>query len=208
MPLVLELAGGRLRYKRDIERWQVMHYYTTVHIVLFAFAQLLTIVNCACMHTSSICYGVLQAVYDLLCDGAFDGDARIRNLIQSSLQQLGNDTVDAALYESMLIDIATVFYGRNARAAVCAWSAIDKHAAARLEQLLDCSLVKIINEGSLHSHYSPKYEVLWVHDVIKSIARKKARTAHKQNMTRVWLPDQVTVVESMIQIQLQCFAAR
>jgi hypothetical protein len=23
MPLVLELAGGRLRYKRDIEQWQV-----------------------------------------------------------------------------------------------------------------------------------------------------------------------------------------
>jgi hypothetical protein len=23
MPLILELAGGRLRYKRDIEQWQV-----------------------------------------------------------------------------------------------------------------------------------------------------------------------------------------
>jgi hypothetical protein len=49
-------------------------------------------------------------------------------LIQSSLQQLGNDSDDAALYESMLVDIATVFYGRNAKAALCAWRATDKYA--------------------------------------------------------------------------------
>jgi hypothetical protein len=120
-----------------------------------------------------------QAVNDLLVDGAFDGDKRINNLIQSSLQQLGNDAADKALYESMLLDIATVFYRRNAKAAVCAWSAVDKHAVSKLQQLLDCSLVKVVDES------------LWVHDVIKSIATRKAHTANKQCMTRVWLHDQV-----------------
>jgi hypothetical protein len=133
-----------------------------------------------------------QGVYDLLVDGTFDGDARIRKLIDSSLQQLGNDAFDVAVYESMLLDAATVLYRRNAKAAVCAWSAVDKHAAARLEQLIGCSLVKAVSEKPwtpVGGNYTIRK--LWVHDVIKSIAIRKAQIENTQGMTRVWLPDQV-----------------
>jgi hypothetical protein len=133
-----------------------------------------------------------QDVYDLLEDGALDGDARIRNLINSSLLQLGNDAADAALYESMLLDAATVLYRANAKAAVCAWSTIDKHAAARLEQLIDCSLVKAVSkEPWLLDGGKYTVRILWVHDVIKSILTRKANNKNTQCMTRVWLPDQV-----------------
>jgi hypothetical protein len=125
-----------------------------------------------------------QNVYDLLDDGAFNGDGEVLadKLVNSSLKQLGADTADAALYESMLLDTATVFNGHNPQAAVCAWRATDKHALSKLEQLLDCSLVKVVDES------------LWVHDVIKSIAIRKARSENKQCMTRVWLTDQVDSV--------------
>jgi hypothetical protein len=128
------------------------------------------------------CYLVMtlqQAVYDLLVDHALDGDTRINNLIQSSLQQLCNDAVDKALYESMLLDVAAVFYRRNAKAAVCAWSAVDKHAFSKLQQLLDCFLVKIVEQRAhlLAIFNDNMYDVLWVHDVIKRLAARKAHIA-------------------------------
>jgi hypothetical protein len=136
-----------------------------------------------------------QAVYDLLLDGALDGDKRINNLIQSSLQQLSNDADDSAMHESMLLDAATVFYGCNPKAAVCAWSAVDKHAAARLQQLIDYSLVRIVSGMTvLLLEDNVMYQVLWVHDVIKSIATRKAHTENNRCMTRVWLHDQVQTV--------------
>jgi hypothetical protein len=156
---------------------QLMHLFDKVHILL-------------CLTHS----GVQQGVYDLLVDGAFDGDSRIKNLIQSSLQHLGSTSDDAALYESMLLDVATVLYRRNAKAAVCAWSATDKHALSKLQQLLDCSLVKVVSEETM-SHLSGVHE-LWLHDVIKSIAVKKAHMKNQQCMTRVWLHDQVIRVSA------------
>jgi hypothetical protein len=82
----------------------------------------------------------------LLKKGTFRGDGVILgdNLINSSLNQLGADVTETASYESMLLDAATVFYGRNANAAVCAWQATHESAAYKFEQLLDYSLVKIV----------------------------------------------------------------
>jgi hypothetical protein len=105
-------------------------------------------------------------------------------LIQSSLQHLGNTSADAALYESMLLDVATVLYGRNPKAALCAWRATDKYAVSKLQELLDCSLIKVMSNR------------LWVHDVIKGIATRAALDENKQCMTRVWLPDQVLAASS------------
>jgi hypothetical protein len=113
-------------------------------------------------------------------------------LIQSSLQQLGYDADDRVVYESMLIDAATVFYRRNAKAAVCAWRATDEYAEVKLQQLIDCSLVKVVDGG------------LWVHDVIKAIAVRKAHTENKQCMTRVWLPEQVTTDTLMCLVVYYC----
>jgi hypothetical protein len=140
-----------------------------------------------------------QTVLELLEDGAFDGDTRINNLIQSSLHQLGNNAADAALYESMLLDVATVMYGRNPKAAVCAWRATDKHAAARLEQLIDCSLIKVVSGFPV-----VEGEQLWMHDVIKGIATRAALGENKQRMTRVWLPDQVKISLAMLYMKHRC----
>jgi hypothetical protein len=90
----------------------------------------------------------------------------------------------------MLIDAATVFYRRNAKAAVCAWRATDEHAEVKLQQLIDCSLVKVVYEEPDQS-YCVIHIQLWVHDVIKSIATTKAHSENKQCMKLVWLPDQV-----------------
>jgi hypothetical protein len=134
-----------------------------------------------------------QNLYDQLVDGAFegDGDKRVNNLIQSSLQQLGCDSDDSAVYESMLLDIATVSYERNAKAVACAWRATDKYAVSKLQQLLDCSLVKLITHFRWEHNDYVVIDKLWVHDVIKSIATGRAHTQNKHCMTRVWLPDQV-----------------
>jgi hypothetical protein len=147
-------------------------------------------------------------VYDLLVDGAFDGDARIKNLINSSLQQLGTDSASAAEYESMLLDAATVLYRANARAAVCASSATDKHALSKLQQLLDCSLIKAVNEKSWTLRGEHTVSNLWVHDVIKSIAIGKADIKNKQYMTRVWLHDQVSGVTNTCNSQSDAALAR
>ena len=135
-----------------------------------------------------------QCVHALLQDGKFngDGDTRVENLIQSSLQQLGFDADDRAVYESMLLDVATVLYGRNPQAAVCAWSVNDEFAEVKLQQLIDCSLVKIVYEDPDNS-FCDIIRRLWLHDVIKSIATTKAHSENKQCMKRVWLPDQVNV---------------
>jgi hypothetical protein len=119
-------------------------------------------------------------VLTLLNSGLFrgDGELLVDKLVYSSLKQLGANKTDAASYESMLLDAATVFNMHNATAAVCAWQAIHKAAAYKFKRLLACSLIKVVTGE------------LWVHDVIKSIA---ASTAHAENevcMTRVWLADQ------------------
>jgi alkyl sulfatase BDS1-like metallo-beta-lactamase superfamily hydrolase len=119
-----------------------------------------------------------------------DGDTRVDNLIQSSLQQLGYDADDRAVYESMLLDAATVLYGCNADAAVCAWRVSDEFAEVKLHDLIDCSLIKIVAEES-DENYCVVFKDLWVHDVIKSIATREAHSENKQCMKRVWLPDQV-----------------
>jgi hypothetical protein len=100
-------------------------------------------------------------------------------LVNSSLKQLGADKDDAAVYESMLLDVATVLYGRNDKAAVCAWHAADDCSSYKFAKLRDSSLVKVANE------------TLWVHDIIKSIVTRKAQIENKQSMVRVWLPKQV-----------------
>jgi hypothetical protein len=103
------------------------------------------------------------------------------------LQQLGIDSadaVDAALYESMLLDAATVLHGRNPDAAVCVWNATDKYAVSKFQQLLDCSLVKVVSNQLL------------VLDVIKCISTRKALRENMQCMTRVWLPGQVIAASS------------
>jgi hypothetical protein len=136
-----------------------------------------------------------QAVYDLLVDGGSEGDARIQSIIQNSLQQLGrNVAADVALYESMLLDAATVFDGCNAKAAVCAWSAVDKHALIKLRELIDWSLIKAVNEKSWTLRGEHTVSKLWVQDMIKSVAVRQADTENRQSMTRVWLHDQVSGV--------------
>jgi hypothetical protein len=136
-------------------------------------------------------------------DGAFHDDSRrIQRLIKSSLQQLGATAADASLYESMLLDAATVFYEQDPKAAVCAWSAADKYAVGKLQDLIDCSLVKIVNAKSLlyalvaskKLRVAPGSKQLWVHDVIKSIASGQALNDNKQSMTRVWRHEQVQFV--------------
>jgi hypothetical protein len=124
---------------------------------------------------------IQKADYASLVDGAFvfDGNARVKDMVQRSLQQLGNNAADAITYNRMLLDTATVFYGRNVKAAMCAWRATDKYAVIKFQELQNCSLVKV-NKDSL-----------WVHDVIKSIASREAHTENMQCMTRVWLQDQV-----------------
>jgi hypothetical protein len=130
------------------------------------------------------CAVLLQDVLDLLKSGLCRGDGEILadTLVYSSLKQLGADTADVASYESMLLDAATVFYGGNAKAAVCAWQTVHEAATHKLRRLLDCSLVKLVHGQ------------LWVHDVIKSIATSKALSENKQCRTRVWLADQVITV--------------
>jgi hypothetical protein len=136
-----------------------------------------------------------QCVHALLEAGKFngDGDTRVNNLIQSSLQQLGFDADDRAVYESMLLDVATVLYGRNPKAAVCAWSVTDEFAEVKLQQLIDGSLIKIVYDEGPYERYFAMFEQLWVHDVIKCIATTKAHSENMQSMKRVWLPDQVNV---------------
>jgi hypothetical protein len=125
----------------------------------------------------------------LIEDGAFHDDSRrIQRLIKSSLQQLSASAVDASLYESMLLDAATVFYEQDPKAAVCAWSVADKYAIGKLQDLLDCSLVKIVDERPWASNVVIKK--LWVHDVIKSIASGQA-LIENELMTRIWRHDQV-----------------
>jgi hypothetical protein len=203
MPLMLELAGGRLKFKRDIEQWQVTALYILMYSVTVttAFTQLSLIAfSCVTLFDSH------QNVHDLLIDGAFNEEC-IANLIKSSLQLLSSsDTTEADLYESMLLDAATVFYGRNFEAAKCAWRAADKHAAAKLEQLIDYSLVKMVSEETVSPLVDGVVHKLWVHDVIKSIATKKAHTANKHCMTRVWLPDQVNTVTSITEYLAQYYA--
>jgi hypothetical protein len=134
-----------------------------------------------------------QDVLNLLQSGLFRGDGEILGdkLVNSSLKQLGADTADTASYKSMLLDAATVFRKRSARAAVCAWQAAHKAAAYKFKRLLDCSLIKVVNDQ------------LWVHDVIKSIAANIAHSENEQCMTRIWLPHQVsTVVNECLAIEL------
>jgi hypothetical protein len=126
-------------------------------------------------------------VLGLLNSGTFRGNGEILGdkLVYSSLRQLSADTDDAASYESMLLDAATVLHESNATAAVCAWQTLHEAATYKLKRLLDCCLVKVVHDQ------------LWVHDVIKSIATSKARSENKHSMTRVWLPEQVnaTIIE-------------
>jgi hypothetical protein len=117
-----------------------------------------------------------QTILDLLVDGAFDGDTRVNNLVQSSLKHLGSNSADADLYESMLLDVATVLYGRNPKAAICAWRATDKYAVSKFQELLDCSLIKVMS-GRLYDVISDK---LWVHDIINAIATRAALGKNKQ----------------------------
>jgi hypothetical protein len=137
-----------------------------------------------------------QCVHALLAAARFngDGDTRVDNLIQSSLQQLGFDADGRAVYESMLLDTATVFYGRNPNTAVCAWSVSDEYAEVKLQELVDCSLVKLVDEEP-DENCCVIIKRLWVHDVIKSIATREALSENKQCMTRVWLPDQVKLCD-------------
>jgi hypothetical protein len=91
----------------------------------------------------------------------------------------------------MLLDAATVCYRRNAEAAMCAWRATDKHAFSKLQQLLDCSLIKLVTQLRWEQNDDTGIPKLWVRDVIKSIATRKAHSENRQCMTRVWLRDQV-----------------
>ena len=120
----------------------------------------------------------------LLNSGLFRGDSETLyvKLVHNSLKQLGADTADVAVYESMLIDAATVLYGRNAKAAVCAWQAVHESAAYKFRKLQGCFLVKLVKR------------VLWVHDVIRAIAARKAHIENTHHMTRIWLPNQVTLL--------------
>jgi hypothetical protein len=121
----------------------------------------------------------------------------VDKLVNSSLAQLGADKADAAVYESMLLDVATVLCGRNPKATVCAWQTVHESAAYKFRKLLDCSLVKVVSEVAYYEALGLMKKVvihkLWVHDVIKSIASRNAHTENQQCMTRVWLPDQVIV---------------
>jgi hypothetical protein len=126
----------------------------------------------------------LQDVLCLLNSGLFRGDSETLyvKLVHNSLKQLGADTADVAVYESMLIDAATVLYGRNAKAAVCAWQAVHESAAYKFRKLQNYFLLKVVNDQ------------LWVHDAIKSIATRKAHIKNTQSVARVWLPNQVTLL--------------
>jgi hypothetical protein len=142
------------------------------------------------------CTALSQGLLESLNGGVFRGDSTnlVDKLVNSSLAQLGADKADAAVYESMLLDVATVLYGRNPRAAVCAWQTVHESAAYKFRKLLDCSLVKIVSEvADSETVWSRKgvTHKLWVHDVIKSIASRNAHTEIQQCMTRVWLPDQL-----------------
>jgi hypothetical protein len=132
-------------------------------------------------------------VLGLLNSGLFRGDGEILGdkLVNNSLIQLGANAADAASYKSMLLDAATVFYGCHAKAAACAWQAVHQAAAYKFRALLDCSLVKVVNDK------------LWVHDVIRAIAAGTAHSENTQCMTRVWLPNQVNtaIVENLAQVQ-------
>jgi hypothetical protein len=132
-------------------------------------------------------------VLTLLYSGLFrgDGEVLVDKLVNSSLKQLGADTADTASYESMLLDVATVFNGRSAKAAVCAWQASHTAAVHKFKRLLACSLIKVVNDQ------------LCVHDVIKSIASRKAHIENQQSITRVWLHDQVRYTSSVFCIPVR-----
>jgi hypothetical protein len=118
-------------------------------------------------------------VYATLRSGGFTiADPRFDDLVDSSLNQFRNNT----LLKNMFLDASTVLYRRSAEAAKCHWESYDRSAPLAFQQLIGCSLVKIVDDK------------LWVHDIIKAIACEQARAFNTHRLTRVWLPDQVIFV--------------
>jgi hypothetical protein len=119
----------------------------------------------------------MQAVYDTLSDGSFNdfGDHRLTELVAKSLKVFGSDLT----CRSMLLDAATVMYGGDIEAVVSAWEGMYKHAATRVQQLIESSLIKVV-DGMIR-----------MNGIIRAIAIKMADDGNDQCMTRVWRDDQV-----------------
>jgi hypothetical protein len=98
--------------------------------------------------------------------GTNDSNDPIYNLVTSSLNKSDQK------HRDMFLDAATVFYGRKAQAARYGWKQIYDYTG--LQQLQQRSLVKVIHDA------------IWIHDVVKSIARKLADIGNRSNMIRVW----------------------
>jgi hypothetical protein len=105
-----------------------------------------------------------------------DGDPRYDDLVNSAVSQLGNDRGQKEIF----LDAVTVLHGRNAEIAITAWRVNYKNAPLVFHQLVEHSLVKVVNGQ------------LWVHDVIRSIAVRQAYAANQLCMTRIWLADQAS----------------
>jgi hypothetical protein len=130
--------------------------------------------DAADLHSACSC---MQDLYDTLLECHFTNPKHVRydGVVKSSLDHFDGDTE----CRSMLLDTATVFYGRNAVAAACAWKGMYKHAVTRLQHLYKCSLIKVV-DGTL-----------WMDDMIKSVAIKHALADNDMTKTRVWRHEQV-----------------
>jgi hypothetical protein len=187
--VILKLGRCVLVILVDIHMHIVLLLYVPAALALH-WCSSIDVSSCESIHVlrdTLVLFTSKQDVLDLLKSGSFRGDSETLydKLVNSSLKQFGADTADAVSYESMLIDAATVLYGRNAKAAVCAWQAVHESAAYKFRKLQNYFLLKVVNDQ------------LWVHDVIKSIATRKAHIKNTQSVARVWLPDQVHLVLRM-----------
>jgi hypothetical protein len=100
------------------------------------------------------------------------GTKRLHDSVERAMHLIGDEA-----HMAMLLDAATVCFGRDAHTVKCAWEAM--YPPYVFSQLLACSIVKVI-DGKV-----------WMHHVIKAIVIQKASAQYELRMTRVWQPDQV-----------------
>jgi hypothetical protein len=124
----------------------------------------------------------LQDFLELLTRGHVSLDERLRNVVDISVADLPEYVL------SMFLDAATIMYGCREAHALCAWvrmHSTEPAAAVRggWAQLQSRSLIKLQFDDDTD------VEVLWVHDVIKALAGRRA--SGTASPLRLWLEHQV-----------------
>jgi hypothetical protein len=125
---------------------------------------------------------------ELLTLGHISLDERLRNVVDISVADLPEYVF------SMFLDAATIMCGCIEAHALCAWVHMHSQepaAAVRWgwAQLQSRSLIK------LQSDDDTDVEVLWVHDVIKALAGRRASDSSRAAAIRLWREDQVSALE-------------